>query len=72
MNGVTIAVVASEGVALFAIIHLWLRRKMRWWAKFFWSVFLCVPFVGPVFYGFLTIDIDPHDDDPEVGPYSAG
>jgi TRAP-type mannitol/chloroaromatic compound transport system permease small subunit len=72
MNALTIAIVASEAAALVAIVHLWLRRKMRWWAKLLWSVFLFVPFLGLVFYGFVTISPDPHDDDPEVGPYSAG
>ena len=72
MNALTVTVIAFEVIALVAIVHLWLRRKTRWWAKLLWTVILCVPFFGLMFYGFAAINPDPHDDDPEVGPYSAG
>jgi hypothetical protein len=72
MNALTIAVIVSEVIALLAIVHLWLGRKMRWWAKLLWTIFLCVPFFGPLFYGFVAISPEPHDDHPEVGPYSSG
>jgi hypothetical protein len=71
MNALTLAIAASEAVALAAIVHLWLCRKMRWWAKLLWTIFVCVPFLGPLFYGFVTINSEPHNDN-AAGPYSGG
>ena len=72
VNAFAVAVLASETVALCVIVHLWVRRKMRWWIKLLWMLFLCVPFLGPLMYGFISINPDSHDDNPEVGPYSSG
>ncbi len=72
MNGLRFATIAFVVIAIVAIAHLWLRRRMRWWFKLLWTIILCVPFFGLLFYGFATVSPDPHDDDPSVGPYSAG
>ena len=69
MNVWMILLVAAEVVAIVAIIHLWIRRQMRWGTKLFWTVFLLIPFLGLLFYEFLTNDPEPHGEEPTGGPY---
>jgi energy-coupling factor transporter transmembrane protein EcfT len=69
MNGWIIAFAILELVGLAAIIHLWLRRRMRRFIKCFWTIFLLIPFFGPLFYEFLTNNPDPHGEDPIGGQY---
>jgi energy-coupling factor transporter transmembrane protein EcfT len=71
MSGFAIALIVLEVISLLAIVHLWRYRKMRRWAKVLWTVFLFLPFFGPLFYVFVTVNPDPHPHD-EVGPYSGG
>ena len=63
MSELAIALIVSEVVALLAIIHLCSWRKMQRWKKVLWSVFLFAPFVGPLFYLFMTLNPEPHSDD---------
>jgi hypothetical protein len=63
MSGFTIALIVSEIVAFLAVVHLWSRRKMPRWTKVLWSVFLFAPFIGPLFYGFMTVNPEPHNED---------
>lgn len=47
---VLVIFLSSELVSLFLIISLW-RRGDKWWRKFFWTLIVVVPILGPLFYG---------------------
>jgi hypothetical protein len=69
MNAALITITISELAGLVAIIHLWLRRRMRWLTKCCWTVFLLVPIFGPLFYAFLTHNPESHGENPTGGMF---
>lgn len=47
-----------EVVALFVVLHLWTKRRMRIVPRLFWSIVLLVPALGLLMYGFIQINPD--------------
>lgn len=56
-----IAVLAAGAlISLATLAHLWALQRAPLWKKALWSIALCVPYVGPVFYGALFEPLLPH------------
>ncbi len=46
---------ALELISFVMIAFVWKRRTDLWWpTKLFWTLFLLVPLLGPVIYGFVA------------------
>jgi hypothetical protein len=61
-----------ESISVLLILRLWARkRKTSLLFRLFWSLALLVPFLGPLFYGFVATSPDDHGEDlpeyPEAG-----
>ena len=54
-----------ELVALWVMIKLWRQKRRSWVTKLLWSIVLLIPFLGLIFYGFLTTNPDSQYDHTE-------
>ena len=62
---------AFEAVGLFMIYRLWFGKpKASLVRRIVWSIFLLIPLLGPLLYGFISIDPSEHGED--VGDHSSG
>jgi hypothetical protein len=59
-----------EAVGLFLILRLWCKIRLPVARKIVWSLLLLIPVLGPLMYGFVSLDPEPHGED--VGDFSAG
>ena len=53
-----IVFVVLEVMALIVVARLWLRRRHCIIPRILWSLFLLVPLVGLLMYGFIVINLD--------------
>ena len=59
-----------ELLGLFMIARLWLKSKTPLVKRILWSVILLIPLIGPMMYGFVSLDPSAHGEDP--GDHSSG
>jgi hypothetical protein len=60
-----------EAVGVFMITRLWHRApKASLLQRIVWSVLLLIPLLGPILYGFISLDPSVHSED--VGDHSSG
>lgn len=54
MSGIQVALLSVWGLVSFAlIVHLWWRPEGGWPKRLFWTLVVCVPIMGWIFYGGL-------------------
>ncbi len=51
-----------EVVSLLLVFRLWRKPAMGLTARLFWSVALCTPVIGPLFYLFVSLQPDPNQE----------
>jgi hypothetical protein len=60
-----------EAVGVFMAIRLWFKTaKASLVRRIVWSVLLLIPLLGPIMYGFVSLDPSAHGED--VGSDSSG
>ena len=60
-----------ELLGLFMIARLWLKKsKATLVHRIVWSFILLIPLIGPIMYGFVSLDPSAHGEDP--GDHSSG
>ena len=64
MKWLAVTLVVLEVVSVLAVAHLWSRRQIGLLAKALWTVFLLIPVLGPLFYGFVTLSPEAHGEHP--------
>lgn len=54
-----------EGVGAILIFRLWRAKARKSLVfKIVWTLFLLIPLLGPLMYGFIVINPSSHGDDP--------
>jgi hypothetical protein len=64
-----IALVTLECVALVAAVFMWRRRDLRLWAKVIWTFLLLIPLFGVLFYAFISMSPEPHNQPSDLGGF---
>ena len=60
-----------EAVGVFLVLRLWLKKaKASLARRIFWSALLLIPLLGPLLYGWVSLDPSAHGED--VGSHSSG
>jgi hypothetical protein len=60
-----------EAVGILMAIRLWFKpAKTSAVRRIVWSVLLLVPVLGPIMYGFISLDPSEHGED--IGDHSSG
>jgi hypothetical protein len=63
--------VLLETVGVFMVIRLWFKAaKASLVRRIAWSILLLIPLLGPIMYGFISLDPSAHGED--VGSGSSG
>jgi hypothetical protein len=58
------SLVVLEAVGLFMIFRLWSRgSKSSLSRRIVWSTLLLIPLIGPLLYGFVSLDPSEHGED---------
>jgi bacteriorhodopsin len=57
---VILVLCALEVIALFTLVRLWLRRRMRMVPRIFWSLLMLVPLFGLVMFIFIQSNLEPN------------
>jgi hypothetical protein len=66
-----IILAAFETIGIFMVVRLWLKKTRKSIVhKMVWSVLLLIPLLGPLMYGFVSVDPSAHGED--VGDHSSG
>ena len=51
-----------ELAAVVTVIRLWLRKQGRWITRFLWTILLPIPVFGLLFYLFVRLNPEPHNN----------